>query len=392
MDDFLNEIGDSIGRQSEIDDMTDPEYQNNIISQMDINLKQAAEEAKFPSSPDVSVSLVDGKISISINDEPITVSANGKSYEFSEAALDPTVDPELTSQSLIDSMNKVGIDLNSYKTSITDNIENNPTRQSNSDLNTLELNKNKAIPNKSDIEYIDQKGSSLSNDDLESKCKDLNDKIKDLNEKMKDMSDTDKKSLTDKIKEKMITLGKLLAIIGVGYLTYDFLKQHALDMSGCIEYTQDLNNKTNKCKSVPLTCNSDASSTDTYNTDCDVPKPVCNYIDSKCNNAYACKLQSTDPDGNCIQCTVTMNGGMCSQFCNNAYLKTTDSGTKISYTCINASITDAISDIFNGVTNLANQLAKDGTSVLSNIWKYAKYIVLIILAIVAVWFIMKFRK
>lgn len=387
MEDFVKDISNSGDQQVKIDELGEDNINTNqIVSDLNVKLSEDLKLAEPEDTPNLEVTLVEGKISISINDKPITVvGIDGKTYQFADAITDPNVKIEDTINSLSNSLNEVGIDITSYKDNITNNLKANPTRVSNIESNNIEIGKSKAIPISSDVGFIDTQGSKLTDADLNSKCKDLNNQIKELNSKLKDMTPAEKQSTWDKAKDAMRTLGQLAGIAALGYLTYELLKKHADAMSGCIEYTQDASNNTNKCKTIPLTCDSDSATNNSYNTNCDVPTPACNLIDKTCpNNPYACQLIASDPPlANCNQCADTIDSRICSKFCSNLYLKTVDGSTKINYTCVNASISDAIADIFNGVTNVIGQAASGANSLISNIWKYGKYFIYAILIIIA---------
>lgn len=249
------------------------------------------------------------------------------------------------------------------------------------------------------------KNIKMSEERINKSIKDLSDAYEKNNKELIDKYEKKVQELIDKTEsprdkstlEKLKDNLPLLAALGISaYFAISFLKEHQKDLTGCFVVASDpkTKSKINSGKILNLTCGEYKKRPYGYttyitkdncikNADDTYPKP------NGCNGTCY-----TDIEGDsCVSCpdTDTKEGDdiICSKYCNNAYIKSTDPSIIYDFTCSTCSFTEAIGDIFSKAADMFGDIFHEAVNTILTLLKWTPFIILGIIVIYVIFLLVK---
>ena len=322
----------------------------------------------------------------------------GGKKSYSEAIKDSNILPELISKKSVESLGKFeGPTKLQLQSQYTKSIKDLPSRaidvdvkaetklkndlQKGSSNPNMERSLNEATPENKAVETETKNNKEVQKKLDRAKKADAKAEGK-LDEGLESKFDKKGKEKSEKVKEEDGFLKKnwrlVAGAIAAGFITYELAKARQKALSGCWVY----DSTGDKYKVKPLICNDDwkqsgYNTKDVIPTECKYKEDNTTFIDDDCSEAKLCNNPS--------------NG--CSRTCSCDVRKCVDGNKKLEYRCVQASMSDAVSDLTGMIGRLADNTlgaAEGGIGgFLKMFGEIGKYLIFGVMIVVIVFFLYK---
>lgn len=401
---LIDDFGEEVSRVEELPGRIVVPGSETAIALEDLGKRTSEAIASASGVPNVEINisgLSSGGImtdaGISGNTEEVKVSRpDGIEVDFSESLTDPDITGVESARSMASTLESKGVYIEpSVEADMASHAENNPTKAINranartSPARTA-ASSDSGIQAAEKAEAIGDKVTAKAELENSKSVRELNDKLDEMNKKL------GSKDWKDYLEKAGAWSVKAFALLVGGVITYELVKSYQNELTGCWQASSN-GKSVSKIKISSLTCNSCCSTSG--NTQpvadgtCDPKLPAPAGAKCASGGGSPCSCQAAPCSGSCCSCGNTCDPdetSNCSRWCSNAVRILKTSTMTLSYSCEEPSLADTIGDIATNVDDIISGLIGGATSFLENLLKWGGIALVIVGAILLLYFGWKF--